>query len=164
MEEKAGEEKSAPGTAYLLEQARHVTVRTDADGERRGQSLLVLKAARVQLGPELHLKVAIFLLGKLKLHHAALELETQTQAKRSERGGEEPSFQFADSSSHDIFFSVEEGGSKCASQEYAFAGGVTPKKILSTRRLTSMANGSSFRDFIKRGRATHSATFEYDLE
>lgn len=43
--------------------------------QRHGQSLLVLKAAGIELGPELHLQLAIFLLGKLKLRHTALQLQ-----------------------------------------------------------------------------------------
>lgn len=60
---------------YLLEDADHVGVLAHGQTQRHGQSLLVLKAAGVELGPELHLQLAIFLLRKLKLRHTALQLQ-----------------------------------------------------------------------------------------
>ncbi len=45
-------------------------------GEGRGQHILVLQAAGVKLGPELHLQQTVVLLTELVLGHAALELKT----------------------------------------------------------------------------------------
>lgn len=60
---------------YLLQHAGHVGVLAHGQTQRCGQSLLVLKTAGIELGPELHLQLAIFLLRELKLCHTALQLQ-----------------------------------------------------------------------------------------
>ena len=59
---------------YLLEQADHGGVRADSEAQGHGQGLLVLQAAGVELGPELHLQLPVLLLAELKLCHTALKL------------------------------------------------------------------------------------------
>lgn len=67
---------------YLLQHADHAGVLAHGQSQGHGQSLLVLKAAGVELGPELHLQLPIFLLRKLKLRHAALQLQEDRQGDR----------------------------------------------------------------------------------
>lgn len=60
---------------------------TDSQTQRHGQSLLILKTAGIELGPELHLQLTVLLLRKLKLCHTALQLqgeERQTGGQISE--------------------------------------------------------------------------------
>lgn len=60
---------------YLLHQTHHAGVLAHGQAQRHGQGLLVLQAAGVELGPELHLQLPVLLLGKLELRHAALQLQ-----------------------------------------------------------------------------------------
>lgn len=60
---------------YLLQQTDHVGVLAHSQAQRHGQSLLILKATGIELGPEFHLQLTVFFLGKLELCHAALQLQ-----------------------------------------------------------------------------------------
>lgn len=60
---------------YLLQHTDHVGVLAHGQPQRHGQSLLILEAAGVEPGPELHLQLMVLLLRELELCHAALQLQ-----------------------------------------------------------------------------------------
>ena len=53
----------------------------DEQGQGSGQGLLVLQAAGIELGPELHLQLAVLLLRELVLSDTILELRTRVERK-----------------------------------------------------------------------------------
>lgn len=80
------------GIWYLLEDANHGCGRADVQSEWRGQHILVLQAAGVKLGPELHLQQTVVLLTELVLGHAALKLKTMFSGNTDEemhKGGKQ---------------------------------------------------------------------------
>lgn len=60
---------------YLLQQTDHVGVLAHSQAQWHGQSLLILKATGIELGPEFHLQLTVFFLRELELCHAALQLQ-----------------------------------------------------------------------------------------
>lgn len=72
------------GRCYLLKDADHGCGRADVQSEWCGQHILVLQAAGVKLGPELHLQQPVVLLTELVLCHAALKLKTMFSGNTDE--------------------------------------------------------------------------------